>query len=164
MEKYLIKVSKPAFKTTVVEVEAESEEAAALEGFLQAAVLPDDAWRANKAQDYILDIQLVMQTSEQSYIDDSDYINEIDDIHYLPLKADCSIGEGSVPLQPWLMERDSLLLADVLRDWQLALDAMYDEHLKEHTQALKVIKSNLEDGRSGSAGAKILPFPGMKKH
>ena len=162
MDKYLIKLSKPAFKTTVVEVEAESEEAAALEGFLRAAVLPDDAWRANKAQDYILDIQLVLQTSEQSYVDDSDYINDIDDIHYLPLKADSSTGEGSVPLQPWMMERDSLLLADVLRDWQLALDGMYEEHLKEHTQTLKIIKSNLEHRKSGSAGAKILPFPGMK--
>ena len=163
MEKYLIKLSKPAFKTTVVEVEADSEEAAALEGFLQAAVLPDDAWRANDMQDYILDIQMVLETSEQSYLEDSEYINTSDDIYYLPLKADCSSGEGSVPLQPWLMEQDSLLLADVLQDWQITLDALYEEHLKEHGQMLERTKKGIDARKSGSTGAKIIPFPGQKK-
>lgn len=163
MEKYLIKLAKPEFKTTVVEVEAESEENAAIEGFLQAAVLPDEAWQSCKDQDYIIDIQMILPTSDESYFDDREYVEEAHDICYLPLKADCDTGEGSVPLQPWLMEQDSLLLADVLRDWQIALDAIYEEHIKEHGKQLEVMKKNLSLKKSDYQGAKVIPFPTREK-
>ncbi len=164
MKNYLIRLCKPEFKTLVLEVEADSAESAALEAYKQATVSSEQSWKLTDDADYMMDVQMILPTSETSNAEDREFIEDAKDSRYLMLKAECDTGEGGVLMQPWVHEQDHLLMADLIKDWQMALDEAYEEHLAGFTeQQYTVADSPLPMQNVVRRKAKIIPFPSERR-
>jgi len=134
---YLVKVARPVFEVTVVEVRAGSHEEAVALAREAAAEIPDEAWSgAFDPDSYGFDIQDVIDVEQmQAMISDGIASPDAfampegpsDGIRYAVLRADTEGGEGSIEPQPWMQDVVELMLADLASDWAAELQELAED-------------------------------------
>lgn len=116
-KKYRVRLARPVFEVTVVEVEAGGPEEAVLEALCQADGVPESAWEGEfDPESYFYDVQFLQEVTADAE-EDSLGRGLDEDRKYLLLRGDIDAGEGAVPFQPWLTDISDLMVADLCSDW-----------------------------------------------
>lgn len=129
-KRYWVRLVRPVFEKTTVEVAADSEEDAVTKALEAVATIPDASWDGTfEADNYGIDATQVVAASDLS---EGESVEEVltrgdEDIRYLPLVADINSGESALQMQPWLLECGQLMLADIVGDWKTHIDDVYED-------------------------------------
>ena len=140
--RFAIKLMRPIFQTTVIAVNAASEERAVRLAIRKAARLKEEEWVGSfDSSKYRYDLQHVVGAAEfsaeakagETSVSAADLAKDLREMHvteYLLLKADIEGGQGEALNQPWLDEKSYVFLADVAGDWLADIEALEEEGLE----------------------------------
>ncbi|MEQ1717915.1 MAG: hypothetical protein ABL907_18395 [Hyphomicrobium sp.] len=108
--------------------------------------LPDDAW-VPEYFDPSLYVPIVTDVTTESDVaeflepgeqfDPEIALEGLDRTRFMILSADIESGEGEIALQPWfVVDRPSLIMADICRDWVWDLEKLGIIHLADRLDAM----------------------------
>lgn len=144
LKSYKVRVIRPVFEATVVDVEARSEIEAIEQVKMNAFDIPDEQWSGKfDPENYYFDGHLIETSRSEEGHEFSSLANFP---LYCLLQADFDLGAGTFVLEPWVNETTPLLLADFCSDWNVQLRGMrndsYDEAFEPVADLLELIKDN----------------------
>lgn len=145
-KRYWVRLVRPVFEKTTVEVAAASEEDAVTKALEAVATIPDTSWAGTfEADNYGIDATEVVADSDLSAGESGEDVlaRGDEDIRYLPLVADINSGEGMLQMQPWLLECNALMFADVLGDWKRQIEKVDTEGSENLSDWLEDLRKRL---------------------
>ncbi len=145
--KYTIHFARPVFERLTLEVTASSEEEAIFSAV--HTLMTDDEkekqWSGEfDGDNYTGFVESVIEHDE--FDSGSEDINETR--KYMILQADMDTAEGGIIPQPWLIQQNPLMIADLCQDWNAQLTLLEQGELENYVKTLHPEKS-----------ARIIPFP-----
>lgn len=136
--KYFVRVMRPVFQESVIEVDATNEEEAVMDALKKAALQPEQNWSGQfDDENYAQQIVEVVPEDELKGSDVSDQDFDVTLKRYALLEASTESGEGQVAPQPWMQEISGLMLADICGDWSDELEEFKQEGLNDFTRFLE---------------------------
>jgi hypothetical protein len=138
---FRVTVMRPVFQIAMVEVDARTARDAVAAALDKANDLPDAAWAGSfDAENYTYDVQDVIQAKKLDKMVEADPHDEnqlpgpapSDEVHYLLLKGSIEFGEGEVIAQPWLVQRNDLMISDLAGDWAGDLETIRKDGFKAY--------------------------------
>jgi hypothetical protein len=162
---FRVTVMRPVFQIAMVEVDARTARDAVAAAVDKADDLPDTAWAGSfDAEAYTYDVQDVREAKKLDTMVEGDAHDEdqragltpSDEVHYLLLKGSIEFGEGEVIAQPWLVQRNDLMIADLAGDWAADLETIRKGGFKAYIANLV-----REHGLTNvvKRGGSVIPFP-----
>ena len=151
-KRYRVRLVRPVFETTIIEVEATSEDEAILEAIYQADTVPQPLWEGKfEPESYFYDVHSVEDLSDPGQGDC--YEVDEDDRKYLLLRGDLDSGTGAVPFQPWLTEVSDLMVADLCSGWSMELEILEQAGVESYYASL-----DRQVRAKNGVLAKVIPF------
>jgi hypothetical protein len=132
-ERHWVLLARPVIQTLVVDVRARDRDEAVVKAKEKAAKLADVKWVGEfDPEDYGIDALSVYASSDfEPGEDPEEHIFErVWDYRYLLMKGDIEGGAGSLLVEPWLRNCSELMAADLLKDWSIAAEQLY-QHAAE---------------------------------
>jgi hypothetical protein len=129
--RFRVKLARPVFETTVMDVRAQNHEQAIEMATRAATSVPDAEWVGTfEPENYGYSIEIVLDSrdveaetsGEELDEDPMDISFAAEDTRYVVLQADVAVGEGELPLPPWIKRESALLIRDVVADWVVLLE------------------------------------------
>ena len=143
---YTIRMVRPVFETTVVEVESFSEGVAIEKALERASRLGAEAWESQDIDptEYGTEVVSIVE-NQQVYETSSNPHRELREFRagghgmrsrkYLLLAADLETGEAELVLQPWFGRLDGPRQAELCASWSQPLDLILENDGLEDRQA-----------------------------
>lgn len=143
-QKYIVRLVRPVFQATYVEIEAKSENEAAFNVYQSAASIPAEQWRGRYNPDAYQTEAYCVRTLETT---EGNAFSLLDFPEYCVISTDIS-PIGSSTIQPWMDERYPWLVASYMSEWITSLIEervdVYDEVIEFFEEELRSLKGTDE--------------------